>query len=142
MSAPRTSYVLDSWALLALLNAEEPAAARVRQILRDMATNDLLVALSVINLGEIFYSVGRRQGVAAAEQAVETIRATGLQILPVDEAAVLAAARLKVLHPIAYADAFALAAAQRLGAVLVTGDPEITGLAGVVQIEPLDRSSR
>lgn len=140
MSAPRTTYVLDSWALLALLNAEEPAATRVRQLLRDMAATDLLVALSVINLGEIFYIIGRRQGVTAAEQAVETIRATGLQILPVDEAVVLAAARLKVLHPIAHADAFALAASQRLGALLVTGDPEITGLAEVVQIEPLDRS--
>jgi predicted nucleic acid-binding protein len=139
MNAVSTGYVLDSWALLALLNAEEPAASRVRQLLHAATADDLLVALSVINLGEIFYIVGRGRGISAAEQAVATIKATGLQILPADESAVLAAARLKAQHRIAYADAFAMAAAEQLGAVLVTGDAEIVGLMGTVQIEPLGR---
>jgi predicted nucleic acid-binding protein len=140
MSAIPTGYVLDSWALLALLNAEEPAASRVRQLLHEAVADDLLVAVSVINLGEVFYIVGRSRGISAAEQAVVAIKATGLQMLPADEPAVLAAARLKAMHRISYADAFAVAAAERLGVVLVTGDPEIVGLRGNIQIEPLGRA--
>ncbi|MCX7755526.1 MAG: hypothetical protein N2117_09820 [Anaerolineales bacterium] len=37
------------------------------------------------------------------------------------------------------ADAFAAATAEKLGAVLVTGDPELTALQGVLAIEALER---
>lgn len=46
-------------------------------------------------------------------------------VLPTDEELTLAAARIKAAHPLAYADAHAIAAALTHGATLVTGDPEI-----------------
>lgn len=48
---------------------------------------------------------------------------------------VLEAAPIKARHAIAYADAFAVATARRLDAVLVTGDPEFAAVSGLVEIE-------
>jgi len=45
-------------------------------------------------------------------------------------------------HTLSYADAFAAAAAERLGAVLLTGDPELTRLTEGVQVERLTQIRR
>ena len=46
----------------------------------------------------------------------------------------LVAARVKAHHAVSYADAFAVALAQELGATLVSGDPEIRALRGLVPV--------
>jgi PIN domain nuclease of toxin-antitoxin system len=43
-------YVLDSWALLALLQGEEPAAARVKQILLEGERQQASLLISTVNL--------------------------------------------------------------------------------------------
>ena len=53
-------YVLDSWALLALLQGEEPAAARVKEILIEGERQQAALLISIMNLGEVYYRVGRR----------------------------------------------------------------------------------
>ena len=97
-------------------------------------------ALSLMNLGEVFHITGRRRGQAVAEQLLTRIKQLPIHILAVDEARVLAAARLKLSYRLAYANAFAAAAAAELDAALLTGDPELLALAPVFQIEPLARS--
>jgi hypothetical protein len=53
------------------------------------------------------------------------------------------AAELKALHPISYADAFAVATARAERAVLVTGDPEILALPkSIVRTRRLVREKR
>jgi len=52
---------------------------------------------------------------------------------------VLAAARIKAMHPLAYADAFAIATAAAHGAILLTGDPEMTGRSVGCRVEDLRR---
>ncbi len=52
------------------------------------------------------------------------------------------AARWKMHYALSHADAFAAAAAERLGVVLLTGDPELTRLTEGVQIERLTRIRR
>ena len=49
----------------------------------------------------------------------------------------MAAARIKASHPLAYADAFALATAEAHGAVLLTGDPEILAAKGPWRVQDL-----
>jgi len=135
-------YLLDSWAILALLYEEEPAAGRVEELLQQAADGQATLFLSVINLGEVFYIFGRRRGVSPAEKVVAKIKQLPIRILPVDEKRVLTAAGYKVKYSISYADAFAAAAAAELEATLVTGDPELLALAGQVQLESLHRSSK
>jgi predicted nucleic acid-binding protein len=135
-------YCLDAWALLALLRRENPAALRVKALLETAAAQKERgsLFLSMINLGEIYYIIGRAKGVEEAEQTAAQIQRLPLIIISVDDNQVMAAARLKMSYPISYADAFALATAVQTNATLVTGDPELTALAADFPIEPLSRS--
>lgn len=64
---------------------------------------------------------------------------TDVQMMEVPWPRVRAAAHLKARHHISYADAFAVALAQELGATLVTGDPEIREVENLVGVEWLPR---
>lgn len=83
--------------------------------------------ISWINLGEVFYVEARLAGEAAAAAAVERVRHE-VKAEDVDDDLVLEAARLKARHALSYADAFAVALAERLRLPLMTGDPEIVAL--------------
>lgn len=83
--------------------------------------------ISWVNLGEVFYIEARVEGDAAAAAAIERVR-DGVRAEDVDVELVLAAARVKAHHALSYADAFAVALADRLRLPLMTGDPEILAL--------------
>ncbi len=135
-------FVLDSWALIALLNKEQPASAEVEELLQKAAEGQAFFALSIINLGEIYYIVGRSRGNQAADDFLDRIKRLPIQIIQADEPRVLAAARLKMAYSISYADAFATAAAIELNATLLTGDPELLLLSDKVEIQPLTREKK
>lgn len=131
--------VLDAWAVLAFLQGEEPAASRVRELLQEAREPEVELFISIINLGEVVYRLGKMRGEAVAEETLARIRRLPITIVPASDDAVWAAVRYKMQHAISYADAFALAAAESLGATLATGDPELVQLANVVPIEKLER---
>jgi predicted nucleic acid-binding protein len=108
------------------MEGARPATAAVRQAIRKGA------AMSWINLGEVAHSVQRSRGLTRAEEVVTLLR-TAVRPLEASPARVLAAAQVKADHPMAFADAFAVAAARELGVPLLTGDPEIldAGIAGL-----------
>jgi predicted nucleic acid-binding protein len=135
-------FVLDAWAILALLQGKEPAASRVRQLLEEAQEDDAELLLSAINLGEVAYRIGRVKGEAEARGTVDQLRALPLTVLPATNEAVFAAAGFKMRYAISYADAFAAAAADEWDAVLVTGDPELEQLQGRIRIEKLERGGR
>jgi predicted nucleic acid-binding protein len=136
------AYLLDAWAFLALLQKEEPAAARVHKLLQESEVQRSKLFLSIINLGEIYYRLGKAQGRVQADETLRTIYRLPITILPATEESVLAAAALRMDYAISYADAFAAAEAKKLGVTLVTGDPELFQLQGVVKIEKLTRHRR
>ena len=138
MPDPVPAYVLDSFALLAYFQAEAGGAV-VRTVLEAARDHRAVIGMSLINVGEIYYILYRERGAARAEAAVADIRALPISLyLPTDER-ILAAARLKAQFPLAYADAFAIALAQELNAVLVTGDPEFKSVESQVTIMWLPR---
>ncbi|MGD9050031.1 MAG: type II toxin-antitoxin system VapC family toxin [Anaerolineae bacterium] len=136
----KNPYVLDAWAVLALLQKEEPAASRVSHLLKDALSGDSDLAISIINLGEVIYRIGKVKGEAEALETLAQLRQLPLEIVPATEEAVLAAVLYKMRHAISYADAFAAATADHLSAILVTGDPELVQLEGEIQIEKLART--
>jgi predicted nucleic acid-binding protein len=126
-------YCLDSWAILRFLEGPSAAARRVRQVMRLGRP-----LMSWINLGEAYYTIHRAAGAAEADATLAQLR----PLLTLDAATperVLAAARVKALHPLAYGDAFAVATAAAHGAVLLTGDPELTGRSVGCRVEDLRR---
>jgi ribonuclease VapC len=91
--------------------------------------------MSLINLGEVAYITERERGLAKAQEVLAMVEQLRIEILPVDRPTVLAAAHVKANHPVAYADAFAIAAAQKLEGTLVTGDPEFEAVQEIIEIE-------
>lgn len=132
-------YVLDSWALLALLQSEEPAASRVRQLLLEGHRGQATLLLSIVNLGEVYYRVGKRTDHTAAVDTLKDIRRLPLTVVSPSDEMVLAAADFKMEYAISYAAAFAAALADRTGATLVSGDPEFDQLHGRIALEKLYR---
>lgn len=112
------TVVLDSWAVLCLLQGEGDGADRVHRVLAERPV------MSWINLGEVLYVLLRRIGPAEAEEAVRDLRGTLAVELP-SEAIVRRAAAIKAAHRMGYADAFAAATAIAHDGVLWTGDPEL-----------------
>lgn len=110
---------LDSWAVLAWLDGDEPAAAAVAKALERERP-----AMSWINLVEVSYRLARDHGRDEAERAIADLRSQINEDLP-GVSAMRAVASLKAEHPIALADCFAIALAEEDEAVLMTGDPEI-----------------
>ncbi len=136
----KPAFMLDAWAILAFLQKEEPAAARVKQLLIETEQGNVRLFVSIINLGEVVYRIGKVRGEKEAFDTLTQIRRLPLEIVQAAEETVLAAARLKIRWPISYADALAAATAESLNAVLVTGDPELLLLAGQIEIEKIARA--
>ena len=127
------TYCLDSWAVLRFFEGGSEAARRVRQVMRQGRP-----VMSWINVGEVYYTVLRAAGAAEADAKLGLLR----PLVTVDSVTpdrVLDAARVKAGHPLAYADAFAIATAAAHEAVLLTGDPEITGRRVGCRVENLAR---
>ncbi len=106
----------------------------------DDAGNDLFV--SVINLGEVYYTLQRTQGPQVAEAILSVIfLQPNRMIVDTPWPRVRAAADLKARGRLSYADAFAAALAAELRAPLVTGDPEFALLeqTGLIQVLWLPR---
>jgi ribonuclease VapC len=131
-----TATVLDSWAMIAWLQGEEPARSKVREILERAATTSSGdVSMSMINIGEVFYLMAKRRGAAIAERFLSEVPTIPIQSLIPDRRLIVDAARLKSRFPISYADAFAVETARRQRAALVTGDPELLALSKSEPIE-------
>jgi ribonuclease VapC len=133
-----TATVLDSWALIAWLQGEEPARSKVRGILEDAALPGAgTLSMSMINIGEVFYLIAKRRGAALAERFLSDFSTMPIQGLMPDRRLILDAARLKSRFSISYADAFAVETARRQKATLVTGDPELLALSMKEPVELL-----
>ncbi len=113
---------LDSWAILAWMDGEEPALSRVEQVIADRPL------ASWVNLVEVYYRVERDQGRDAADETLADLRAALSLDLP-GTARMIDVARLKARTPIALGDCFAIATAAAHDLALLTGDPEIIELS-------------
>ncbi len=140
MAGKPSTYVLDSFALLAYLEGES-RTARVQFLLKGALNGKNNLYVSLINLGEVLYIVERENGLVAAQQTLAALDQLPLQFVPVSRATVLAAAHIKARHSLSYADAIAVVTAQDYNGTVVTGDPEFQQVvdAGLVTIEWLPR---
>ena len=129
----KTIYVLDSFAILAYFQAE-PGGTKVKELLKQAKAGETMTYLSLINLGEVIYTTGRKLGNDRAREILDDIMHLPIQLAEVTMARVLAAAQIKTQYPISYADAFAVALSQELKATIVTGDPEFKQVESLVTL--------
>jgi len=99
------------------------------------------IYMSLINVGEVLYITERKQGIRKAQEVLASIRQLPIELLPVDEQTIFAAAHIKANYTVSYADSFAIVAAQTVGGTLMTGDPEFGAVEELVNIEWLQKSA-
>ncbi len=131
-------YVFDTFAMLAYFLAE-PGGEKVKELLRRAENGEISLAMSFINVGEMFYILSREQGRAKAQSLLEDLRSLSIQFFDSTEDRILAAAQLKAEYSISYPDAFAASLAQELDASIVTGDPEFKTIKEKLSIFWLDK---
>lgn len=136
------SKVVDAWALLAWLRDERPAADSVRATLQEADEGNLRLSMSWINVGEVYYMLARKHDSKTAEIFLTRLPSLPIRLVLPDEEQIVAAAKLKSTYRISYADAFAAALAIKESAALITGDPEMRDLSGVLAVEWIVRDGR
>lgn len=128
------SKVIDAWALLAWVRNEQPAAESVRLALQAAEDGGTPLSMSWINAGEVYYMLSRKHDAKTAEEFLTRLPSLPIRlILPEDD--IIAAAKLKASYRISYADAFAAALAIKEKSAVITGDPELRDMGGVLTVE-------
>ncbi len=119
--------ILDAYALMAFFE-DEPGANFVRGLLVEAESGNIKLAMTVVNLGEIWYSIARAVSAAQADVFIQEIRGMSIEIVDAHWPLTHQAAIYKSKGGISYADCFAAALARLRDAELVTGDPEFKKL--------------
>ena len=117
--------VLDASALLTLFH-NRSGAAKVEELLRLASVGKRELFMSVVNWGEVYYSVWRDQGPGFARQVLQKISQLPIALVPADLDLTRHAAELKALHKLPYADCFAAALAVESKASLITSDHDFS----------------
>lgn len=121
------NYVLDSFALLAFFR-DEPGAEIVEQLLNAAAGDNHELYVTAINAGEVYYMGFRKDGAGRANLVWETMKKFPIHFIEIDLELSLEAAKIKAVHKLSYADAFAAALTIRKKGTLITGDDEFENL--------------
>jgi predicted nucleic acid-binding protein len=132
--------VLDSWPILEWIKERQPATDILENLLADAESGAMRLLMSAINVGEVYYYVRKYQGEKLAESWREssgTLPVT-IEVPTADE--IWDAALLKGQYPIASADAFAAALANKYRCPLVTGDPDFRKIADL-ELDWIDRTT-
>jgi ribonuclease VapC len=129
---PKT-IVLDSWAVLAYLEDENPGK-QVAEILANAHEHGTSLLMTTINAGEVWYILAREVSETEAERAVTDLKRLGIQFVDADWNLTRLAAGFKAKHRMSYADCFAAALAKEQKADLVTGDKEFKQLGDQIKI--------
>jgi len=128
------SAVLDSYALLAFLE-DEPGAEKVQRFFEQADRSRMELFMSVVNWGEVYYSLCRSKGAARAEEALLIIEQLPVRLLDVTRDFMRRVAHLKANHAVAPGDCFAAALAVERDCPVVTGDREFRKLGNFVKVE-------
>jgi len=113
------THCLDACAVIAYLRQESGA-----EVLKEIIERpNSFLAMHVCNLGEVYYDFFRDDGLAAAQTAWANAIALPLALRrDADDVYIQRVGVVKVAERVSFADAFALALAERLRVPLITTD--------------------
>ena len=123
------NVAFDTEALL-IFYLDETGADNVKEWFEKTQNGEVLGYLNIVNLTEFNYILQRRHDSELAQEKERSLRAFGLEIVPVlDDELWRVAATINAEHPLSLADSFAAATAKVKKAKLVTGrDREYEGI--------------
>ena len=115
-------FILDACSLIASLSNEEGADV-VRSIVERAAKREVSIIINKLNLLEVYYDVFREYGKDAANDMVNEIKRTPIQIKSeISDAVFEEAGRLKASYKISIADSVVLGETIISGGQLLTSD--------------------
>jgi len=127
------THVLDASALMTFFE-DRGGAPTVEDLLGKAAEEKRPVLMSVVNWGEVYYSVWRTRGEGVANGKLREVAQLPIEIIGVDFELTRLAASLKAVHGLPYVDCFAAALAQSRKAPLVTGDKDFERIESLLKI--------
>lgn len=125
--------VLDSFALIAYFR-DEPGAEAMENLLVTAGKKDSPLHMTDVNYAEVKYSIMKKDGAAAWEEAAKVLQGLPIDFHSTSRALADSAADFKARFKMSLADAFAAALAKEKKADLVTGDPEFKELEKEIKI--------
>src|SRR5271166_2751106 len=108
---PELTRIVDSWAMVAWIRDEAPAEA-VEQFLLEAGAGRCQLVMSWINIAETFYILAKRENREVADAFLTRLPSLPVRVVLPDAEGIIAAARIKAAHAVAFGDAFAIALAQ------------------------------
>jgi predicted nucleic acid-binding protein len=116
-------YILDANAvLLYLMGPGHNGAEKVRSLVLDAEQDSILLSMSVINLGEVLYTLLKSEPEDRALLKIRDLKQV-VAIANADVERTVQASLLKYQYKLGYADSFAAALAIEYNATLVSADP-------------------
>jgi predicted nucleic acid-binding protein len=133
-------YVLDANAVTRYLT-RGPGIEKLDSLFAQARRGDAHLSISVINRGEVLYQLARRAGLQEATKTLQAL-ARSTESVEITEEQADAAASLKFIYKLGYADCFAAELAMRTGATIVTADPDFAKLGKQLKILALPRHTQ
>lgn len=133
MTKKAKAYVLDTWAVIAYLE-DEPSGGEVEELIAAAHEEQIPIYMSVVNVGEVWYTIAREISEGEANAGVKILRDLRIQFEDADWTLTQEAARFKSQNKMSYADCYSAALAKVKKADLVTGDGEFKPLDGEIKI--------
>lgn len=127
-------FILDSYAIIAYFE-DETGAAKVERILKDAENGRIHLVMSVVNWGEVYYSMYRSKGKEKAEESLLIMEQLSIELVDINRSLAYQAAQFKAIHSVAFGDCFAAALSVNRDYPVITGDKEFKKLGDKVQIE-------
>jgi predicted nucleic acid-binding protein len=125
--------VLDASAVMTFFE-DRPGAVKVEDLLARAADGKCELLMSVVNWGEVYYSVWRAKGPGLAHKVVAEIAQLPIDLIDVGYDLTKKAAEMHADHKLPYADCFAAALAADRKAFLATSDKDFVKVESQVRI--------
>jgi ribonuclease VapC len=116
---------------------DESGAEKVEKILLKAESGNPRLLMSVINWGEIYYSIMRGASQEIADAKAHEIAGMRIELVPVDVGdleLIRQAAAFKATKKMSYADCFAAALAKLRNAELLTGDRDFKAVESDLKV--------
>jgi predicted nucleic acid-binding protein len=133
-SAPTPKVVvLDASAVMAFF-LNRPGAEKMEELLERAAAGTCELFMSVVNWGEVYYSVWRAEGEEIARNITAEIAQLPIELVAANHAIAKRAAEIHARHRLPYADCFAAALAADHDAPVATSDTDFTRVENHIQV--------
>jgi ribonuclease VapC len=125
--------VLDASAVMTFFE-DRPGANKVEDLLARAADGKCQLLMSVVNWGEVYYSVWRAKGPGVAHKVLAEIAQLPIDLVDAGYDLTKRAAEMHADHKLPYADCFAAALAADRKASLATSDKDFASIERQIPI--------